>query len=154
MTHPLQRLLDLDAGRLPALRVRLDGREHALTPPDALPLAGAFRLGDLLRTIADPATPADAVDAAITEAIPLFAPELPAAALGPGHQRRLLAFYAGHLRALHSAGAESASQEGDGDAVPFSIAGAPPSPAPASPPSSASASAANSASPSPSGAST
>lgn len=123
---PLQRLLDLDAGRLPALAVRLDGRETPLRLPESLPLADALRLGDLLRTLADPHTTPPRFDAAALAVIPVIAPDL-AGPLGPGRARRLVAFYAEHLaRAAEALG-------GAQGPAPFLTPAAPDAPAPASP---------------------
>lgn len=100
MPTPLQRLLDLDAGRLPALAVRLDGREIPLRLPESLPLADALRLGDLLRTLADPHATPPRFDAAALAVVQVIAPDLApdlGDTLGPGRTRRLVAFYAEHL---------------------------------------------------------
>ena len=123
---PLQRLLDLDAGRLPRLAVRLDGKEIPLRLPESLALADALRLGDLLRTLADPHTTPPRFDAAALAVVQVIVPDL-ADTLGPGRARRLVAFYAEHLaRAAEALG----GAEGP---APFLTPAAPDAPVPASP---------------------
>ena len=168
---PLKYLLDLDAGRLPRLTVRLDDRDVRLREPESLALTEALRLGELLRTLAHDSTSPQQFDATAAEIVTLIAPQLappteaatndrastvqaatrtsapPADAIAknPGIARRIVAFYAEHLaRAV-----EALSD--DGGAPPFSMPPTPASPAPASPPATASPSASNSPCQSPNG---
>ena len=116
---PLQRLLDLDAGRLPPLVVRVDGRDVPLRLPESLSLADTLRLGDLLRALADPAATPQRFDAAAAEVVALVAPPLGPdgpTPLPPGQARRLVAFYAAHL-----ARAAEALSGADG-VLPFAMA--------------------------------
>ncbi len=138
MPPPLQRLLDLDAGRLPRLTVRLDGADIALRDPEALPLADALRLGELLRTLADEATPPDRFDAVAADVVALVAPQLAAhSRRSAGIARRVVAFYAEHLARAAEALAEH------GATPPFSTPPPPPPTSPASLPVSAAASGSN-----------
>ncbi len=116
---PLQRLLDLDAGRLPPLVVRIDGRDVPLRLPESLSLADTLRLGDLLRALADQAATPQRFDAAAAEVVALVAPPLGPdgpTPLPPGQARRLVAFYAAHL-----ARAAEALSGADG-MLPFAMA--------------------------------
>ena len=138
---PLQRLLDLDAGRLPRLAVRIDGRELPVRPPETLPLADALRLGELLQTLADETTTPQRFDAAALAIVQLVAPALTPASrqqrpLLRGQARRLAAFYAAHL--ARSAEALSTTPNGgapnrDATPLPFATPSAPVVGAPASP---------------------
>lgn len=90
---PLRALLDLDAGRLPRLVVRVNDADVPLQPPEALALADALRLGQLVPTLApaDDAPPPDEADAAAAALCELIGPQLPP--LTPGQARRVAAFY-------------------------------------------------------------
>ncbi len=140
MTTPLHRLLDLDAGRLPRLIVRIDGRDVRLIEPERLSLADALRLGDLLQTLAADDTPPARFDAVARQVVEIVGPsiaihpagvptqnETPPDALPPGAARRIVAFYAEHL----ASAVERMAAEGG--PLPFSTGDAPGSTAPASP---------------------
>ena len=151
MSQPFAALLDLDHGRLPPLQLRLDGRRYPVRVPEALPLADAFRLGDLFRALhasrpdapdpdgPDPDEPGhknndwDHTVAAIAQ---LVVPDLPAP-LSPGHARSVVAFYSRHLAAAVERLTGPGSTDGPIDSaaapIPFSA------PAPASAPRPASA---------------
>ena len=148
---PFAALLDLDRGRLPRLRLRLDGSEYPVRVPEALPLADAFRLGDLFRALHEPA-PApnhsdpdhsdrdrddDAWDQSVDEIARLVVPDLPAP-LSPGHARSIVAFYSRHLATAIERLTTPSPTNTAGDPIPFSA----PTPASGPPPASAHASAA------------
>lgn len=136
MANPLETLLDLDAGRLPALICRLDGVDHPLRRPEALPLADALRLGDCITRLTTPAL----ADAAAGEIVRLIAPQLEPRRPGlePGLKRSIVAFYLTHLA---DAAERLATVGGEGTIVPLPFPPATPrSAAPASPPPTASAS--------------
>lgn len=140
MTTPLHRLLDLDAGRLPRLIVRIDGRDVRLIEPERLSLADALRLGDLLQTLAADDTPPARFDAVAQQVVAIVGPAIalqpatvpadaapPPDALPPGAARRIVAFYAEQLAdAVEQLAAEGAP-------LPFSTGDAPGSTPPASP---------------------
>ena len=148
MANPLETLLDLDAGRLPSLICRLDGVDHPLRRPEALPLADALRLGDCIARLTTPSL----ADAAAGEIVRLIAPQLEPRqpdlepglppslepGLEPGLKRSIVAFYLTHLA---DAAERLATAGGEGTIVrlPFPPA-TPHSAAPASPPPTASAS--------------
>lgn len=95
---PLGALLDLDAGRLPRLIVRVDGDDVALRAPESLSLADALRLGRLLPALsAQPDAAGTDADHAAVALCELIGPDLPS--LTPGQARHVAAFYVEQLAA-------------------------------------------------------
>ena len=141
----MQSLLDLDAGRLPHLIVRLDDRDFALRRPESLPLRDALRIGELLSKMTDPKADPEVFDTAVSETVSLVAPAIAEQVLAPqtiGLARRIVAFYVDHLsQAIERLGAGAAST--NGRVPPFFANSRPLSAAPASPPASTLASASN-----------
>ncbi len=137
MPDPLATLLDLDAGRLPPLTLRLDGHDIPLRLPESLPLAEALRLAELLERLADLDSDCGREpdgDETIRDIVRLAAPELEPltpAPLSPGLNRRIVAFYLDHVAAAVE---RLASDTATGGAVPFSPPIERRSSAPASPP--------------------
>ena len=78
MPDPFTSLLDLDRGRLPDLMLRLDGKDHPLRAPEALPAIDAFRLGELLGELGSDRSDARS-DWAVRQIVAIIAPDLPVA---------------------------------------------------------------------------
>ncbi len=131
----MQTLLDLDAGRLPRLIVRLDGRDFEIRRPESLPLRDALRLGELLANMTDPPAHPDDFDEATLEIVSLVAPaitEFVTLEQTIGLARSVVVFYAEHLsQAVERLGADAA--ETHGSTPPFLIGPGPRSVAPSSP---------------------
>lgn len=142
----MQTLLDLDAGRLPQLTVRLDGRDFAVCRPESLPLRDALRLGELLTNMTDPTAAPNEFDAAVLETVALITPDIADAMKSQraiGLARSIVVFYTDHLaRAVERLGADAA--ETHANTPPFFIGPRPLSDAPKSRPVFASASGNNS----------
>jgi hypothetical protein len=112
----MQTLLDLNAGRLPQLTVRLDDREFSVRRPESLPLRDALRLGELLTNMTNPSAEPDTFDTAVLETVALVAPEFVKAVKSSetiGLARSVAVFYVEHLsRAIEQIGADAAGTHG------------------------------------------
>ena len=114
MPNPFTSLLDLDRGRLPGLRLRLDGEEYPLRAPEALTLGEAFELGDLFSRLVRRHAAGTRRDAIVQQIVAIVAPGL-RGELGPRQSLSLVAFYSVHLmHAVKWLGTPA------GDPVPFS----------------------------------
>jgi hypothetical protein len=113
MSDPFTTLIDLDRGRRPGLRLRLDGEEYPMRAPEALPMGDAFQLGEAVERLRCEATPRAGVDAAVEQIAAIIAPGLPVA-LSRRQERSLVHFYIGHL-----ADAVQRLTTPAGDPVPF-----------------------------------
>ena len=112
----MQTLLDLDAGRLPRLTVRLDDRDFAVRRPESLPLRDALRLGELLTSMTNPTADPDEFDTAVLETVALVTPDIADALRSHesiGLARSIAVFYIEHLsRAVERVGADATETHG------------------------------------------